>query len=182
MTNYFYISDIHFGYQTDTTIVVTDQEIRAYYDAHKKFYKQQESRDIEYVVFEVKPSEADIQATSDNFNKLYEEFGTTDNVKSFLAKNSDRVLSNYWYKAGELATINSDINNYVFDKPEGVSPVLGENDAVSIRLFFSTIKFEPSKKVATAPPKRSGPKSPLRMRNHSNVWGPRKLPSLCWNS
>ena len=110
-------------YEQDTTVTVSSEEIKAFYNAHKDFFKQQESRDIEYVVFEVKPSEADIQATSDNFNKLYEEFGTTDNVKSFLAKNSDRVLSNYWYKAGELATINSDINNYVFDKPEGVSPV-----------------------------------------------------------
>ena len=110
-------------YTQDSTVTVSSDEIKAYYNAHKDFFQQQESRDIEYVVFEVRPSESDIQAATDNFNKLYEEFGTTDNVKSFLSKNSDRVLSNYWYKAGELNTVNTDVNNYVFGTPDGVSPI-----------------------------------------------------------
>ena len=110
-------------YEQDSTVVVSSDEIKAFYNAHKDFFKQQESRDIEYVLSEVRPSEADVQATTENFNKLYEEFGTTDNVKSFLAKNSDRVLSNYWYKAGELNTIDADVNNYIFGNPDGVSPI-----------------------------------------------------------
>ena len=50
------------GYAVDSTVVVSDKEIRDYYNAHKDFFKQQASRDIEYAVFEVVPSEQDIAA------------------------------------------------------------------------------------------------------------------------
>ena len=38
-----------------------DKEIKAYYNSHKKFYKQPASRDIEYVEFEIKPSAEDVE-------------------------------------------------------------------------------------------------------------------------
>ena len=53
---------VPFGYQQDSSIVVSDSEIKSYYNSHKKFYKQQASRDIEYVVYEVKPSDKDVAA------------------------------------------------------------------------------------------------------------------------
>ena len=48
---------IPYGYSRDTTINVSASEIKSYYKAHEKDYKQKASRDIEYVVFEVKPSQ-----------------------------------------------------------------------------------------------------------------------------
>ncbi len=115
---------VPFGYQTDTTIVVSDKEIKDYYNSHKKFYEQAESRDIEYVVYEVVPSAKDIQATRDQVNSLYDEFATTDNMKSFLVKNSDRALSNYWYKAGELRSISPAIEDFVWSGKAGASDVI----------------------------------------------------------
>ena len=53
---------VPFGYQQDSTIVVSDSEIKNYYNSHKKFFKQNASRDIEYVVYEVKPSAKDVAA------------------------------------------------------------------------------------------------------------------------
>ena len=44
------------------------------------------------------------------------EFIDTDNVKSFLLRNSDRQYSEYWYRSGELNTISSDVNSFVFGK------------------------------------------------------------------
>ena len=118
---------VPYGFDTDSTIVVTEQEIRDYYDAHKQFYNQQASRDIEYIVYEVVPSDNDIAATLDDVNGLYEEFATTDNMRSFLTKNSDRALSSYWYKSGELNTVSADVNDFVFapeTKTGDVSPVI----------------------------------------------------------
>ncbi|MCM1176872.1 MAG: SurA N-terminal domain-containing protein [Clostridium sp.] len=115
---------VPFGYVQDTTIVVSDSEIRKYYNEHKDFYRQQASRDIEYVVFEVKPSADDIAAATEQTNALHTEFEQTDNMKSFLLKNSDRQLSDYWYKAGELNTISSDISTFVAEAHTGdVSPL-----------------------------------------------------------
>ena len=100
--------------QNDTTITVTDDEVRAYYKAHKELFKQKANREIEYVVFEVIPSSDDIAAASTAMTDAYEEFATTDNMRAFLLKNSDRGLDSYWYKAGELATVNSELDEQIF--------------------------------------------------------------------
>lgn len=117
---------VPFGYTQDSTIVVSDSEIKKYYNEHKDFYRQQASRDIEYVVFEVKPSEEDITAATEQTNALHDEFGQAENMKNFLLKNSDRQYSEYWYKAGELNTVSADVNNFVFadgQKAGAVSPL-----------------------------------------------------------
>lgn len=115
---------VPFGYEVDSTIVISDNEIKNYYNSHKKFYKQQESRDIEYVVYEVIPSAKDIADVNDKMIEVYDEFCTTSNMKSFLSKNSERAYSEYWYKKGELANICADIDEYAFgagsDKPSTV--------------------------------------------------------------
>lgn len=98
----------------DSSIVVSSNEISSFYKAHKNMFKQKASRDIEYVVFEVVPSEADINATSSAMTAAYDEFESTDNMKSFLLKNSDRQLSEYWYKNGELNTVSSELNSQIF--------------------------------------------------------------------
>jgi len=105
---------IPFGYEIDSTVVVSDKEIKEYYNAHKKFFKQPESRDMEYVVFEVIPSAEDIADVNDKVVEVYDEFCTTSNMKSFLSKNSDRPYSEKWYKKGELASVSRDIDDYAF--------------------------------------------------------------------
>ena len=114
---------IPFDY-ADSTVTVTNGEIKRYYDAHKKDYKQKAGRDIEYVVYEVVPSEADIARTSDDIEAVIPEFASTNNMKAFLLRNSDRSYSEYWYKKDELANnLSSDIAEFVFSGNQGVSPV-----------------------------------------------------------
>lgn len=108
----------------DSSIVVSQSEIKNYYDSHKNFFKQRANREIEYVVFEVVPSEDDILATSDEMDKAYGEFTTTDNMRAFLLRNSDEPLSEYWYKNGDLNTVSRDINKYIFDDGETVTPIV----------------------------------------------------------
>ena len=120
---------VPFGYPKDSTIVVSDKEIKAYYNAHKKFYKQQASRDIEYVVFEVVPSAEDISAANQALIDVYDEFKAAENVKSFLLANSDRQYDAHWYKAGELNTVAKAVNDFVFgDKKASVSEVISDNN------------------------------------------------------
>ncbi len=105
----------HYPMTQDSTVTVSSDEIRKYYKAHKNFFKQSASRDVEYVVFEVVPSDDDIAETSLAMDQVYEEFSTTDNMKTFLLKNSERQISEYWYKDGELNTINSELNTQIFE-------------------------------------------------------------------
>lgn len=116
---------VPFGYAQDSTITVSDSEIKKYYKEHKHLYEQPASRDIEYVVYEVEPSEADIEEATSQADELHNEFINTDNVKNFLLRNSDRQYSEYWYRSGELNTVSRDINDFVFGagKSTGVSPL-----------------------------------------------------------
>ena len=105
---------VYYPMSEDSTVNVSSDEIRAYYKAHKDFFKQNANREIEYVVYEVVPSAEDIAAASDALTEAYDEFATTDNMRTFLLKNSDRALDNYWYKAGELRTVNAELDDQIF--------------------------------------------------------------------
>ena len=116
---------VPYSYTTDSSIVVSDNEIKEYYNSHKNLFRQQASRDMEYVVYEVVPSATDIESTKNSVAEMYEEFAQSDNVRNFLLKNSDRAYSEYWYKQGELSTISSDIDNFVWSSNNaGVSDII----------------------------------------------------------
>ena len=120
---------VPFGYAKDTTVVVSDSDIKKYYESHKKFYKQNASRDIEYVVFEVVPSADDIAAANQALTEVYDEFVAAENLKTFLLANSDRQYDAHWYKEGELNSVAKVVNDYAFGNNNGVSQVLSEGDS-----------------------------------------------------
>ncbi len=117
------------GFAPDSTVSVSDKEVKAYYDVHKKLFKQQASRDIEYVVFEVVPSADDIANTRNSVAELQGEFAEAANVKSFLLKNgSERAYSEYWYKAGELNTVSSAIEDFVWNGKTATSDIIANGN------------------------------------------------------
>lgn len=111
-------------YSEDSTIVVSSDEIKNYYNSHKDFFKQTANREMEYVVYEVTPSSDDIAVVNTEMSDIYDDFVNTDNMKNFLLKNSDRSLSSYWYKADELNSLSSELGAFVNENTVGaVSPV-----------------------------------------------------------
>ena len=110
-------------YPMDSTIVVSSAEIKKFYNDHKDSFKQDATRDIEYVVYEVTPSPADIAAQNQEFASLYDEFASAENVRAFLQRNSDRQWSDNWYKEGDLRSVNRDVDAFVAANKSGVSPV-----------------------------------------------------------
>ncbi len=73
----------------DSTINITDSEIKAYYDSHKEMFKRTASRDMEYVVFDVIPSAADMEQGHERSEELAAQFAGADNPASFAQLNSD---------------------------------------------------------------------------------------------
>ena len=133
-----------YSFTTDTTVVVSDKEITDFYNAHKKLFRQQASRDIEYVVYQVVPSAKDIADEGDRFTGLYEEFSTTDNVRGFLQRNSDVQFSDYFYKAGELNAVNADVEAFVAANTTGVSPVISEDNTFYAARIMETAQLPDS--------------------------------------
>lgn len=75
----------------DEDITVTDKDMQAYYDMHKKrFVEDQDNRDLEYVVFDIVPSESDIAEIKKNTEDLRTEMDTlkNNNYLSFAQLNS----------------------------------------------------------------------------------------------
>ena len=127
---------VPFGYEKDSTIVVSDKETA--------------SRDIEYVEFEIKPSAEDVAVANAAIEKVYDEFVNTDNVKNFLSLNSDRKFEDVWYKEGELNTVSRKVNEFVFNSNAKVSEVIEDNDALFVVRVLESKKEDgvTSKKVA----------------------------------
>jgi hypothetical protein len=109
-------------FQEDSSVVVNKAEVEKYYNSHKDAFRQVANRDIRYAVFELNASQQDIANSNAKFVGLYDEFATTDNVRAFLQKNSDRKWDDSWYKAGELRGVNADVETFVSGNKEGVSP------------------------------------------------------------
>ena len=125
---------VYYPMTQDSTVQVSSSEIRDYYKKHKEFFKRnKDTREMEYVVFEVVPSSDDINKTSLEMDDLYEEFSTTSNMKSFLSKNSESPLSGYWYKEGELNTLSSELNEQIFGGREVSQVVKSGNEFYAAR-------------------------------------------------
>ncbi len=102
------------GFGADTTITISAEEVKNYYDVHKKQYKRNASRDIEYVVYEVVPSEKDYELAKVDIDKVYEGFTTASNLKNYLARNSDEPLDPHYYAKGELEQVSPELEEFAF--------------------------------------------------------------------
>ena len=113
----------------DTTVTVSSDEIRKYYNDHKEQYKQPANRDIEYVMWEVVPSAQDFADTKEEFDALLEEFKTTDNLKSFITLHSDNKFSPDYFTEDQLS-VTPEFAQTAFHEPVGtVSPTVTEENA-----------------------------------------------------
>jgi peptidyl-prolyl cis-trans isomerase D len=74
---------------SDSLVKVSQSDIDSYYAKHKESYKRTALRDIEYVTFDVIPSEDDIKVTEDWINKTKEEFAASPNPVQFINFSAD---------------------------------------------------------------------------------------------
>ena len=86
----------------DSTVVVTEQDNRKYYEEYKTKYPTDEMRGIDYVIFDVRPSAADKDAAKKYVEDVMAGLGETTNVANFVAYNSDAPYDSTWKKASEL--------------------------------------------------------------------------------
>ena len=80
----------------DSTVTVTDQDKRNYYQENKYRYETDETRGIEYVVFAITPSEEDNQSAREYVESMKNDFTSTENVINFVNANSDLRYDSTW--------------------------------------------------------------------------------------
>ena len=87
------VSFVNIPYSTisDSTVKISDEEIKTYVNNHKEEYKQEESRGIEYVTFNAAPTKADSTSIYDQVVALKSAFDSTNDVETFLISNSSEM-------------------------------------------------------------------------------------------
>lgn len=121
----------------DSTIQVTDADIQKYYNEHQNEFKVAETtRKIEYVTFDVVPSDKDIADIRTDLEKLKTEFAATKEDSSFTARESDtRMFDNTYYDKKSLSPVVDTLFN------SNVGTVIGpyqENNAMKISKLVNT--------------------------------------------
>jgi peptidyl-prolyl cis-trans isomerase D len=103
----------------DKDIKVTDEDLEAYLREHKEEYKQEESRDLEFVVWDINPTSAD---TAEN---LRAALTVADNFRANKPDTNDSRVENKWVAPG---TMPAAIENSIIGAPEGevVGPVYND--------------------------------------------------------
>lgn len=101
----------------DSTIKLTDADFQKFYDKNKGFFYQDEAyRDIDYVVFEVKPSDIDRKKTAEDVTNLYRDFTTSADAMNFANANSDNKVDSTFQKKGKFP---GQLDSLTFASPVG---------------------------------------------------------------
>lgn len=106
----------------DSTVVVTDKDTKAFYEENKYRYETEEKRDIEYIIYEVKPSLEDRQEALKTVRDMKDEFAQVENVANFVNANSDKHYDSAWVGRKDVA---QQIESAIFDEGNGAGFVFG---------------------------------------------------------
>lgn len=110
----------NFASIADSTVNISNTELQTYYDNHKETFKRTALRDIEYVTFDVVPSEEDIKQAEEWINKTKVEFAASDNPVEFINLTADTRYVGFYVPLNEVPQNLQD-----FVKQEDTKSVFG---------------------------------------------------------
>jgi len=105
---------------SDSSVTISESDIQSYYSKHKESYKRTAIRDIEYVTFDVVPSEDDIKQTEQWINKTKEEFATATDPVQFINLTADSRHVGFFTP---LSMVPENLKDYV--KKEDLADIFG---------------------------------------------------------
>ena len=95
----------------DSLIKVNVSDLQKFYNEHKDMFKTGASRSIEYVVFDVMPSEDDFVEAKNTVLDIAENFKNATDIEAFVSANSQEQFDYSYYKESDL---QNDLANFVF--------------------------------------------------------------------
>jgi peptidyl-prolyl cis-trans isomerase D len=102
---------------TDSTIKVTDDDVKAYMKGHPESFKQDEaSRSVSYVTFNASPSQDDSLAILNKVSTLKQEFAATNDAEAYLGKvGSEAQFFNGYVLGSKMQVPNADSIKHLAD-------------------------------------------------------------------
>jgi peptidyl-prolyl cis-trans isomerase D len=120
----------------DSSVKVYQSDIESYYAKHKENYKRTALRDIEYVTFDVVPSEDDIKQTEQWALKTKEEFATAPDPVEFINLSADSRYVGFYIP---LSSVPENLRDFV--KKEDLKSIFGpyiENSTYKLAKLIAT--------------------------------------------
>ena len=129
--NFDYIA-LSYNSISDSALAITEKDLKNYYNEHIEEYKQEKTRQIEYIVFPINPSEQDNLHAKEWIEDIQNDFASTEENAQFTNSNSDEGYVDVWAKQSDLST---EVGNWVYEKGAKVNDVFGpyfENEAYKL--------------------------------------------------
>ncbi|HPS63515.1 MAG TPA: SurA N-terminal domain-containing protein [Bacteroidales bacterium] len=113
---------------SDSAVKLTDADYEKFYEKNKHYFYQEEAmRDLDFVLFEVKPSDNDRKKIYEDVQALYKDFEGSQNPLAFVNANSDSRLDTSFVKKG---TFPAELDTLLFyAKPGTIFPPFELNNA-----------------------------------------------------
>lgn len=113
---------VRYNTVADSTVVVNDADNKAFYNNNKNKYQTEATRSIDYIVFEINPSQADVEYSRNFVNELKNDFAQVENAANFVNANSDLPYDSTWMSRKDVP---AELESVIFDKNNGVGFVYG---------------------------------------------------------
>lgn len=104
----------------DTLVKIARSEIESYYSKRKENYKRNPLRDIEYVTFDIVPSEDDIKETEKWIERTKTEFAEASDPVQFINLTSDSRHAGYFMPISKVPDMLAD-----FVRKEDMNTIFG---------------------------------------------------------
>jgi len=92
---------IPFSTVADSTVEPTESELESYYDDNKSAYEQAASKDVDFVVFTVIPSQEDDATTKSAISDLKADFTIFEDYDLMARRNSDNTSARFTFTTKE---------------------------------------------------------------------------------
>lgn len=125
----------------EKSIKLTDDDYKKWYESHKYMFEQpEEVRDLDYVIFDVVPTPADLKALEENVAKMYVEFKETPDPISFVNTLPDTKYDSTFFKKGKLPL---SMDSLAFNASVGdfIAPAIENNEYLFAKIL--DVKMRP---------------------------------------
>ncbi len=102
----------------DSAVTISKNEIESYYSDHKDNFKRNALRDIEYVTFDIVPSEDDTKEAEQLINKIKEDFAASEDPGQFVNLTAESRYTGFFVPLTEI--------------PENLRDFVKKEDKISI--------------------------------------------------
>ena len=113
---------IRYNTVADSIVVTTDADSKTFYSNNKNKYQTNALRNIDYIVFDIKPSQADVESSKNFINDLKDDFAQVENSANFVNANSDLPYDSAWKSRTDVPV---ELEKVIFDENNGVGFVYG---------------------------------------------------------